>query len=297
MTVVESYSQFILVPQLQSLGLKKRQREIVAEDVTQRLESLLSHWNDEPFRRTVLAIGTEEASFWEPSSASIDIRSLVVVAVRNSLVTELNATRAYTKELRSPEEFLPDEKMPWITGEAIKYFQAANLDTVQVQPKRDMFGSLTRRFPNAWHALSLLGNSSDREIACKLPMTEAEPIDLSARYATVRHNEIESGFDPGLNDFLAEALRKVASKELDLFISSSFKGITRNPEKLLSIIDHVLRFGGTVLTPNYLLSPVYLARREPLLRPAHFGSEIAAQVANTEGLSQRHREALASIEV
>ena len=38
-------------------------REIVAEDVTQRLESLLSHWNDLPFRHTVLAIGTEEASF------------------------------------------------------------------------------------------------------------------------------------------------------------------------------------------------------------------------------------------
>jgi hypothetical protein len=150
---------------------------------------------------------------------------------------------------------------------------------------------------DAIHALSLLGNSSDSEIACKLPMTEAEPVDLAPRYASVKHTEIESGFDPGLNEFLTEALRKVANKELDLFISSSFKGITRNPEKLLSVIDHILRFGGTVLTPNYLLSPAYLARRHPLLRPAHFSSEITAQVANPDGLSERQKEALASIQM
>jgi hypothetical protein len=92
MRLVQGYAQSVLGPQLQSLGLTKSQRKIVAEDVTQRLESLLSHWSDVPFRRTVLAIGTEEASFWEPGSATLDIRSLVVVAVRNSLVTDLNAT-------------------------------------------------------------------------------------------------------------------------------------------------------------------------------------------------------------
>ena len=298
MRLVQGYTNSILVPQLASLGLTKRQRKIVAEDVTQRLESLLSHWSDVPFRRTVLVIGTEEASFWEPGSASLDIRSLVVVAVRNSLVTDLNATRAYTKALRSPTEFLPDEKMPWITGEAINYFQAANLDTVQIQAKRDVFGSLPRRFPNAWHVLSLLGNSSEREIEYNLPITRAEPVDFSACRAGDRDfMDIEAGFDPSLNDYLADVLRKIERKELGLFFSLSFKWITRNPEKLLSIIDHILRFGGTVVTPNYLLSPVYLARRHPLLRPAHFSSEIEAQIANPVGLSERHREALASLDL
>jgi hypothetical protein len=264
--------------------------------VTQRLESLLSHWSDVPFRRTVLAIGAEEASFWEPGSASLDIRSLVVVAVRNSLVTDLNAKRAYTKALRSPGEFLPDHQMPWITGEAINYFQAADIDAAQVQPKRDLFGSLPRRFPNAWHVLSVLGNSSDSEIAYNLPMTKAEPVDFSAcRAGNEGYLDIEAGFDPSLNDYLAEVLRQIERKELGLFFSLSFKWITRNPEKLLSIIDHIVRFGGTVVTPNYLLSPVYLARRNPLLRPAHFSSEITAQLANPDGLSERHREALASI--
>jgi hypothetical protein len=107
MTVVQGYTQSVLAPQLESLGLTQRQREIVVNDVTERLESLLSHWSDVPFRRAVLAMGTEEASFWEPRNASIEIRSLAVVAVRNSLVTDLNASRAYTKTLRSQLDFCP----------------------------------------------------------------------------------------------------------------------------------------------------------------------------------------------
>ena len=86
MSVVQGYTQSLLLPQLRSLALSKRQREIVVEDVSRRLESLLSHWSDLAFRRTILILGTEEASFWEPYTASLEIRSLVVVAVRNSLI-------------------------------------------------------------------------------------------------------------------------------------------------------------------------------------------------------------------
>jgi len=89
MTVVQGYTRSLLLPQLRSLGLSKRQWEIVVEDVAQRLESVLSHWNDVPFRRTILVLGSEEACFWRPLSASIEIRSLVVVAVRNRLIEDL----------------------------------------------------------------------------------------------------------------------------------------------------------------------------------------------------------------
>ena len=66
MTVIQSYTQSVLLPQLRSLALSKRQRAIVLEDVSRRLESLLFHWSDLAFRRTILILGTEEASFWEP---------------------------------------------------------------------------------------------------------------------------------------------------------------------------------------------------------------------------------------
>jgi hypothetical protein len=298
MTVIQEYTQSVLTRQLLSLGLNRHQREIVVEDVILRLESLLSHWSDMPFRRSVLVLGTEEASFWEPCSASLEIRSLVVVAVRNSLITDLNAERAYTSKLRSREQFLPDERVSWITGEAIKYFQAANLDAEQFQPSQDMFGSLPSRFPCAWHVLSLLGNSQDSEINYELPIAETEPMDLSNLHGcTEVHTVIESGIDPGLDRYLMDALRKIKHREIGVLFSPSFKHITRNPEKLLSVINCILCYGGAVLTPNYLLSPTYLARRNPLLRPIHFDKEMASRLANSEGLSQRHKEALASLEL
>lgn len=296
MSIVREYTQTLLMPELRVLGLSKRQTEIVSFDIAERLASILSHWADEHFRRTVLVLGTEEASFWEPRSASLEIRALVVVAVRNSLLTDLNADRAYTKELRSRRQLLPDRLMPSITSRAIKYFDGIDLSTTRVEAETDQFGSFSTRYPNAWHVLSLLGNSSEAEITCTLPMAEAEPMPLSTGKRDVQSRTVvESGIDPRWGGQLSSILRKIQQRDLDLFMTFALKGVTRNPKKLLGIIDLVLRHGATMLTPNYLLSPTYLARRNPLLRPAHFMSEMDAQVSNPEGLSDRHRELLMSL--
>jgi hypothetical protein len=294
MAVVDGYAQSVLAPQLRRLGLSKRQSEIVVADVTQRLESLVAHWNDERFRRAILVLATEEASFWEPRTASVEIRSLVLLAVRNSLIEDLGAAHPYTKELRSVRERLSDDRMPWITSEAVKYFQAAELYAVPVQPNRNVFGDLPKRFPAAWYVLSLLGNSSSSEIECDLPVPASQAMDSSPSGGKVQQQKVvASGIDPRLDSQLLEILSLIKSRKLDLFFSPSFKWITRNPEKLLSIIDCVLRHGGTVLTANYLLSPSYLARRDPLLRPIHFSSEVKAQLKDVTGLSERHRNSLA----
>ena len=163
MTLIDGYTQTLLLPQLRSLALSNRQQAIVVEDVSRRLKSLLFHWNDLEFRRTILILGTEEASFWEPQTAKLEIRSLVVVAVRNSLIEDLGASHPYTKMLESRKKQLRDEQMPSITSEATKYFEAADLDGAPVQPKKDLFGDLPRRFPNAWHALALLNDFRDPE--------------------------------------------------------------------------------------------------------------------------------------
>src|SRR5208283_2353084 len=100
------------------------------------------------------------------------------------------------RERKSPEK----PHNPWHRRDhtqATKYFEAANLDAVQVQPERDLFGDLRRRFPNAWHALSLLSGSSENEIACELPIEEAESMDSSASKWEVQHrNVVASGIDP-----------------------------------------------------------------------------------------------------
>jgi hypothetical protein len=141
MEVIDGYVKSLLAPQLRSLGLSPQQVGVVIGEVRERLQSLHFHWNDVPFRQALLVLGTEEASFWEPQSASLDFRSLVVVAIRNSLITDLNASRAYTKALRSRRELLPDRRMPLITGEAIRYFHAADQSGSCPQPKNDAFAT------------------------------------------------------------------------------------------------------------------------------------------------------------
>jgi hypothetical protein len=186
--------------------------------------------------------------------------------------------------------------MPWITSEAIGAFQEVDVGGANAHPRQDIFGDLSRRFPTAWHVLSLLGNSSESEIECNLTKAESQTMDSSLPERGVQHHKVvASGIDPRLDDQLVEMLGMVKRGERDLFFSPSFKGITRNPEKLLSIIDYVLRYGGTLLTPNYLLSPTYLARRNPLLRPIHNFSDLWVPVTNPEGLTERHRGLLASL--
>lgn len=293
---IAGYTQTVLAPQLRQVGLNARQREVVAADVSMRLESLLFHWADVWFRRTLLVLGLEEASFWQPLQASLEVRALVVVAVRNSLVEDLGCGQAFTPELRSEKPLISDEQMPAITGAAIQYFQAANLDALQAPPSSDLFGELPNRFPLAWHVLSLVGNSAETEVACTLPEAKDPAIRLPTHVDAARETAIvESGIDPRINEPLALALKQVETGAIPIFFTPSFKGITREPAKLLAVIDHVLRHGGTLLTPNYLLSPTLVCRRDPLLRPAHSISAIRGKVRNLTGLTPRHREALAAL--
>ncbi len=296
MDLIQEYTQVLLLPHLQALALTKPQRAIVIDDVQRRLESLLYHWGDLAFRRTILTLGTEEASFWEPSAARLAVRSLVVVAIRNSLIEDLGASQPYTRMLESRKKQLRDEQIPAITSEAIRYFETASLDAPTFHPKRDVFGDLPHRFPNAWHALSLLGGSSENEIDCDLPIIDGASIETSDSKWMVQHyNVVASGIDPRLDAHLVDILRKIKLREVPLFFSPSFKFITRSPNKLLFVIDSVLRSGGTLMTLNYFLSPTYLARRNPLIRPAHDTSEIESQIANHHGLGERHRELLAAL--
>ena len=234
MTVIQEYTQTVLLPQLRSLALSKRQRAIVVEDVSRRLDSLLYHWSDLAFRRTILILGTEEASFWEPQTAGLDIRSLVVVAVRNSLIEDLGASHPYTKALESRKRQLRDEQMPSITSEATKYFEEANLDVVSVQPKNDLFGEVRRRFPTAWHALALLSGSSENEIACELPIMEAESMETSAsEWKVQHHNVVASGIDPRLDAQLVDILRKIKLREAPVVFFAQLQIHYKKPTETL----------------------------------------------------------------
>ena len=86
--MIEPYVQEILTPWLHARGLPASAIPRVAEDVRQRLLSALGRWDIPSFRRTLLLPAREEAVFYEPRTMPLDIRSLVVLCIRNSLVED-----------------------------------------------------------------------------------------------------------------------------------------------------------------------------------------------------------------
>ena len=119
----DRYVTSILRPQPQTAGLNSRQQSIVVSDARHRLNSLLTHWHDSPFRRTALLLGVEEASFYEPATVDLDIRSMVVVGVRNSLVEDLADDRPATPALTIRRPAITDSGMKSLTIAAINHLR------------------------------------------------------------------------------------------------------------------------------------------------------------------------------
>ena len=77
---------------------------------------------------------------------------------------------------------------------------------------------------------------------------------------------VNSGMDPAFDSDLVNYLSHIKDKDCSLFFSDSFKGVTRNPQKLSYIIEFVLSHGGSFMTHNYYVGPAYASRRQRLLR-------------------------------
>jgi hypothetical protein len=198
---IETYIRKLLDPQLRTLGLNDRQRATVSRDVRWRLTSLLSHWHDRLFRRTILFPGVEEASFYEPLAASLDIRALIVVTVRNSLIEDLGATHPSHPGLRLSRPVLRNAQMPMIMRAAVEYFQGIDLDAIELRLSRrdgrDVFGALPVQYPHAWHALLHLSDPCSVERS--LEPVSAPPSDLPSPSRRPRKAAssalVESGID------------------------------------------------------------------------------------------------------
>ena len=150
--MIEPYVQEILTPWLHARGLPASAIPRVAEDVRQRLLSALCRWDTPNFRRTLLLLAREEAIFYEPRAVPLDIRALVVLCVRNSLVEDWCSVAA------GRESPLDDADVIDLTRTAMTYFaaHAARLGTGSAAPQPDRFGALPTRYPAAWQALEVL---------------------------------------------------------------------------------------------------------------------------------------------
>lgn len=118
---IQEYLDDLLDNQLQEI--KYRFREKIVKDIKDRMCSLLTRWEEEDFRRTVLFVTDEEALFYEPA-ASDDVKRFVIATIRNSMLEVAASVSCDRFKMSTP---LSDEKIKSITSNAIRYFKQVNL--------------------------------------------------------------------------------------------------------------------------------------------------------------------------
>ena len=128
-----------------------------------------------------------------------------------------------------------------------------------------------------------------------LPLPPFDPRRRPLPHAFV----VLSGLSPVIDPDLGMILQDVAADRAGAFFSHNFKMISRNLDKLLSILEFVLACGKPVVTINYYLSNGLVLRRKQLWRPAHGLEQLEAQLRDRRllrGVASQHRAILRSVQ-
>ncbi|GAA0387409.1 hypothetical protein [Paenibacillus motobuensis] len=296
-TIVEEYLENILLPRIISFGATTESASIVKNDIHTRLLSIISQWNDEEFRNTILFTGLEEACFYD-SEASLDIKCLVVVAIRNSLLEDMKSTIRAAKKLGLSKPIIDDNTIKIITHEAIQYFNKHDFKCLSFQRPNNNedsnpYVNLKDKYPVAWEAMKQLSQCINYiqfpslEIPSQKPSILINPANISGT-----KTEVQSGIDPTIDSLLQQILNLVIEGKQPFFFCDCFKMISRNPDKLFKILNLVLSSNAPVVTINYYISNGYVARRTNLLRPAHNESDIVLKLRNLSGVRKTHANIL-----
>lgn len=300
-TVVARYLDTLLMSQLREIGFTSPQARRISEDVDRRLRSLLAGWGDLPFRDIVLLLGAEDALWYDPQSVPLPIRALVVMGVRNSMLEDATATRPAVSALRAARVRISDSQIPTITAAACRFFgdyYAAHgtWDVQALPPERDVFRRLAGAFPRAWAWLQRLATLTELDVDLgDVPLDFPAPPPEALPDQITLTPTVLSGYDPGIDRTLRQHLDLVRQGEREVLFSPTFKWLTRNPEKLLRVLESLLAWDAGLLTGNYCIHARYLARRARLVRPPHHEREIDSLLRNLDGLAPRHRNMILTL--
>jgi hypothetical protein len=302
--VIETYLTDIMGPQLLALGIPHAIIENVSVSVREQMASCVYHWNDVAFRKALLATGEEEGAFYLPKAA-IDVRNFVVVTIRNSALESIHADSYIPSE---QGRRLRPEDIKAITSAAIEYFKRIDFPKTAEEinaPDRDRYGKLALRYPASWAALTNLVGALDQVVEYD-PIPFAKKPDLNNLRPRQAVNGLffeesrsqlmqitDDGFALTIDHGLMHILNTVVENRMP-FIGDSFKGISRNIEKLLAIMEYILGNDLWIITTNYLIDNGHVERRKKLLRPGHDLEEIKRNFLNGTGITTHHRSWLKS---
>ena len=296
MDAVSHYLNHILTPRLRSYGVTEQFLLYTVSTIHTQMTSLLRHWNDRVFRNTVLLLGMEEGSFYEPP-AKIEVRCFVVVAIRNSPIETIQSD---TYPEAGLSQILNSKDVKEITSEAIRYFSKQDFaelcSQAKLSTKRDLYLELAEEHPIAWAALQCLAGMQGKT-ADYPPVQVEEPYHLDGiddgTEGTAEPGKlvvgVYDGYSPEIEPPLVEYLKMLSADSNGVLIVDSFKSVTRNIVKLMGILEFLLTRNLLFVSTNYYLENGHVERRMKLLRAGHSTRDMKRNMADTTGLAYKHR--------
>jgi len=193
-----------------------------------------------------------------------------------------------------------------ITTAAIEYFRTVDFPVLAKEIgtlENDLYGSLADKYMLAWDALEQLGKSSsmiikyatyvmDEDYAPTLDNLEKEQAGYTNKFkkadSTTATEELADGYALSINPGLMDNIENAFANKVPV-IFDSFKGVSRNIEKLLTVMEYILGRKNFIVTTNYLISNGNIERRAKLLKPCHNMDEMIANWKNPAGLTAIHK--------
>ncbi len=287
---IQEYLNDLLGNQLREM--KYRYREQIVADIKNRMCSLLSKWDDEEYRRTILFVTDEEALFYEPYAAA-EVKEFVVAALRNSMLEVAASVNCTQFKMQDP---LSNEKIRQLTSDAIVYFRQCSFASLREEAQsmefKDVYGQAIKKYPLAWDVLkktALMTGEILEFAGADQTVSEYEDQKLDCRkYDKV----ICDGYSLEFDEYLEEALGNLISGHTEVFFVDSFKILSRNFEKVLHVLQIILENGRTFVTCNYYISNGYIEKRKEILRAAHSEKDVLKNLRNMRGTQAELRTIL-----
>ena len=303
METLEKYFEHKLKPRLRKYGVHEDFIKHTIEAIDLQATSLLKNWDDIAFRKAILLLGTEEGAFYEPAG-KLEIKCFVVVAIRNSPIETLQSDNYSEAGLKN---LISNDDIKAITGEAIRFFNVLNFNALCQEAKKstkpDLYRNISIKYPVAWSALWHCANTSAKSFEYeKLPVKDPYMLSECARKDSNAEltNEAEviktisvfDGYTSEIEPPLIEILQKISANPEGIFVTDSFKTITRNPEKLMRILEYLLSHNNAFASCNYYLENGHIERRVKPLKAAHSDAEMERNCSQSAGLGFKHTAAL-----
>lgn len=287
---IQEYLYDLLNNQL--TDIKYRYREQIVMDIKNRMCSLLAKWEQEDFRRTVLFVTDEEALFYKPIAAD-NVRRFVVATIRNSMLEVAASVSCNQFKMQEP---LSDEKIKSITSNAICYFEKYEFGTLRNEVKKwkyvDVYEEAIEKYPLAWTVLKKAALASETvDVFEKLHEVNLENVE-EAFFENKFKKVVCDGYSLEFDDYLKEEIGNVISGRVDIFYVDCFKGLSRNFEKILYVLQIILQSEKAFVTCNYYISNGHIEKRRRILRAFHGQNDMFENVRNLNGLPKFFKNVL-----